>query len=181
MAVSAFRPPLVVIAINFALMSSACASHASSAPRQQWPKLSVSKSNRHCTSTALRYDLLLSATLAADPMSGSAKDSMPVLDRAISEIERCDSQYRHPLYKVILANLYSAGALEQEAEQTDNHPAHLGAIDTYLQPAEQYYSEATSYVTPPQIRPFLDRASKNIADASRIYRLEEQRKEAETY
>lgn len=113
-------------------------------------------------------------------MTDDAKAKMPDVDEAIKEIEACNGRYNHPLYQVALANLYSAGALEKESEQMDAHPLDLSAISDYLNPAQKYYYQATSYVTP-WARAFLDGAGQDISNASKIYALDKQRKDAETY
>jgi hypothetical protein len=119
--------------------------------------------------------------VAAHPGSDEAKAKMPDVDAAIRQVEKCNAKYDHPLYQVILANLYAAGALEKGAEQQEFHPPDPAAINNYLQPAQKYYYQATSYVTPSSARPFLDGAGQDISAASKIYDLTKQRKDAETY
>ncbi len=153
---------------------SACGSKEP-APRHPWPQLSVSKANVKCAAAAVQDDLLLSASVAGRVGNPGVRVEIPGIDHAIAKIRSCNDKYHHPMFQVVLANLYAAGALAEAS----NDPPNPDQIDAYLNPGETFYAQAATYLTPHQARPFLDGAAKNLSAGAQLYKLAQARQQAD--
>jgi hypothetical protein len=143
-------------------------------PRTSWPNLTVSKTDVHCTSAMLRPDLALAATIIKHADSPAIQAALPTIDKAIDQVRGCNSKYDHPLFQMVLADLYGAGALAVASK----NPPSSASINNYLNPGEMFYAQATTYTTPSWARPFLDVAGMALSTSAKLYKFAKDREQA---
>jgi hypothetical protein len=126
----------------------------------------------------MKQELILAVLVSRQGSDAAAQAGMPGIKTGIDMALKCNAQYNHPVYQLVLANLYGAAALYEAGKQAEafkEDPMHnpdANAIGAYLKPGETYYGQAAAYITPSEARPFLDNAREVLQAANQLYQLD---------